>query len=50
MLVPVLQDFAIGGADPDDATIRAMVDAARGVRVDRFLLWSNQVRYSAGLL
>ena len=50
VLVPVLQDFAIGGADPDDATIRAMVDAARGVGVDRFLLWSNQVRYSAGLL
>jgi hypothetical protein len=50
VLVPVLQDFAIRGADPDDATIRAMVDAARGLSVDGFLLWSTQVRYSAGLL
>lgn len=50
VLVPVLQDFPAGGLDPDDATVRAMVDAARSVSVDRFLLWSQRVRYSAALL
>jgi hypothetical protein len=50
VLVPWLQDFELRGVDHDDATVRAMVDAARGVGVDRFLLWSPRVQYSAGLL
>ena len=50
VLVPMLQDFPVRGLDPDDAIVRAMVDAARSVWVDRFLLWSNQVQYSAGWL
>lgn len=50
VLVPWLQDFEVRGVDYDDATVRAMVDAARGVGVERFLLWSPRVQYSAGLL
>lgn len=49
-LVAVLQDFTVRDLVPDDATVRAMVDAARGAGVDRFLLWDHQVRYSAGRL
>jgi len=50
VLVPWLQDFELRGIDHDDATVRAMVDAARTVGVERFLLWSPRVQYSAGLL
>ena len=50
VLAPWLQDFELRGIDYDDATVRAMVDAARSVGVDRFLLWSPRVQYSAGLL
>jgi hypothetical protein len=50
VLAPWLQDFELRGIDYDDVTVRAMVDAARSVGVDRFLLWSPRVQYSAGLL
>jgi hypothetical protein len=50
VLVPWLQDFEVRGVDYDDAMVRAMVDAARSVGVERFLLWSPRVQYSAGLL
>jgi hypothetical protein len=50
VLVPWLQDFELRGVDYDDAVVRSMVDAARSVGVDRFLLWSPRVQYSAGLL
>jgi hypothetical protein len=48
VLVPWLQDFAVGGVDYGDAEVRAQIEAARGLGVDRFLLWSPAVRYSAG--
>jgi hypothetical protein len=50
VLAPWLQDFELRGIDHDDVTVRAMVDAARSVGVDRFLLWSPRIQYSAGLL
>ncbi len=50
VLVPWLQDFEVRGIDYDDTVVRAMVDAARSVGVERFLLWSPRVQYSAGLL
>ena len=48
VLVPWLQDFAVGGVDYGDAEVRAQIEAARGLGVERFLLWSPAVRYSAG--
>jgi hypothetical protein len=50
VLAPFLQDFETEGLDYGDAEVRAMVDAARTRRVDRFILWSPRVQYSAGLL
>lgn len=49
-LAPWLQDFEVQGVDYGDAEVRAMVDAARGRGVDRFMLWSPRVQYSAGQL
>ena len=50
VLAPVLQDFEVQGVDYGDAEVRAMVDAARSRGVDRFMLWSPRVQYSAGRL
>jgi hypothetical protein len=46
--VPWLQDFAARGVDFGEAEVRAQIDAARSMGVDRFLLWSPSVRYDAG--
>jgi hypothetical protein len=48
VLVPWLQDFTARGVDYGDAEVRAQIEAARGLGVERFLLWSPAVRYSAG--
>jgi hypothetical protein len=48
VLVPWLQDFAARGVDFGEAEVRAQIDAARSMGVDRFLLWSPSVRYDAG--
>jgi hypothetical protein len=48
VLVPWLQDFAARGVDFGDAEVRAQIDAARSMGVERFLLWSPSVRYHAG--
>ncbi len=50
VLAPWLQDFDVGGVDYGDAEVRAMVDALRAAGVERFLLWSPSVRYSASSL
>jgi hypothetical protein len=50
VLAPWLQDFELRGVDYGDAEVRAMVDAARSLGVDRFLLWSPSVRYSGTAL
>jgi hypothetical protein len=50
VIAPWLQDFEVQGVDYGDAEVRAMVDAARGLGIDRFMLWSPRVQYSAGLL
>jgi hypothetical protein len=50
VLVPWLQDFAARGVDFGEAEVRAQIDAARSMGVDRFLLWSPAVRYDAGAL
>ncbi|HET6953443.1 MAG TPA: putative glycoside hydrolase [Acidimicrobiales bacterium] len=48
VLVPWLQDYDLNGVDYGDAEVRAQIDALRALGVDRFLLWSPTVRYSAG--
>ena len=48
VLVPWLQDFAVGGVDYGDAEVRAQIEAARSLGVQSFLLWSPAVRYSSG--
>jgi hypothetical protein len=48
VLVPWLQDFSARGVDYGDAEVRAQIEAARGLGVERFLLWSPAVSYSAG--
>ena len=48
-LVPWLQDYSIG-ITYDDDEVKAQVDAAAGLGIDSYLLWSPRVRYNAGLL
>jgi hypothetical protein len=48
-LVPWLQDFSLGTAYGDD-DVRAQVDAAAGLGIRGFLLWSPRVRYHANAL
>jgi hypothetical protein len=48
-LVPWLQDYSIGIVYDDDE-VRAQVDAAKGLGIESYLLWSPRVRYHAGLL
>jgi hypothetical protein len=50
VLAPWLQDFSLGGVAYGDAQVRAQIDAARSVHVDRFILWDPSVTYSAGAL
>jgi hypothetical protein len=50
VLAPWFQDFEVNGVDYGDAQVRAMVDAAAGRGVTRFMLWSPRVQYSAGLI
>jgi hypothetical protein len=50
VMAPWLQDFALSGVDYGDAEVRAMIDALAGLGVDRYLLWSPTVTYSAGAL
>ena len=47
VLVPWLQDFAARGVDFGEPEVRAQIDAARALGVDRFLLWSPTVVYTA---
>jgi hypothetical protein len=50
VLAPWLQDFALRGVTYGDAQVRAQIDAAASLGVDRFLLWDPSVTYSAGAL
>ncbi len=50
VLAPWLQDFALRGVTYGDAQVRAQLDAAAALGVDRFLLWDPSVTYSAGAL
>jgi hypothetical protein len=48
VLVPWLQDFTIAGVGYGEGEVRAQIDAARAVRVNRFMLWDPAVSYTAG--
>ncbi|MGH9227766.1 MAG: putative glycoside hydrolase [Acidimicrobiales bacterium] len=50
VLAPWLQDFTLRGVSYGDAQVRAQIDAATSVGIDRFLLWDPSVTYSAGAL
>jgi hypothetical protein len=50
VLAPWLQDFPLQGVSYGDAEVRAQVDAAASLGVDRFLLWDPSVTYTAGAL
>jgi hypothetical protein len=50
VMAPWLQDFGLAGVDYGDAEVKAMIDALAGLGVDRYLLWSPTVTYSAGAL
>ena len=50
VLAPWLQDFSLRGVPYGDAQVRAQIDAATSLGVDRFLLWDPSVTYSAGAL
>lgn len=50
VLAPWLQDFALRGVTYGDAQVRAQIDAATSLGVDRFILWDPSVTYSAGAL
>lgn len=50
VMAPWLQNFEVGGVGYGDAEVRAMIDALRGLGVERFLLWSPRVTYAAGAL
>jgi hypothetical protein len=50
VLAPWLQDFGLAGVAYGEIEVRAQIDAARGLGVDRFLLWSPSVRYTAPAL
>jgi hypothetical protein len=48
VLAPWLQDFGLQGVSYGDVEVRAQIDAAVSLGVDRFLLWDPSVTYSAG--
>jgi hypothetical protein len=48
-ITPWLQDFSLG-APYGDAEVRQQVDAAMGLKLTDWLLWSPRVRYHAGAL
>jgi hypothetical protein len=48
VIAPWLQDFELQSAAYGDNEVRAMVGALHSRGVDRFLLWSPRVQYSAG--
>jgi hypothetical protein len=50
VLAPWLQDFSLSGVTYGDAQVRAQIDAAAALGIDRFLLWDPSVTYSAGAL
>jgi hypothetical protein len=50
VLAPWLQDFALKGVTYGDAQVRAQIDAAASLGIDRFILWDPSVSYSAGAL
>jgi hypothetical protein len=50
VLAPWLQDFALRGVTYGDAQVRAQIDAAASLGIDRFILWDPSVAYSAGAL
>jgi hypothetical protein len=50
VLAPWLQDFPLEGVSYGDAEVRAQIDAAASLGVDRFLLWDPSVTYTAGAL
>jgi hypothetical protein len=45
--VPWIQDYSLY-ATYDDDEVRAQIDAARGLGIDSWLLWSPRVRYHSG--
>jgi hypothetical protein len=45
--VPWIQDYSLG-ATYDDDDVKAQIDAARGLGIDSWLLWSPRVRYHGG--
>ncbi len=46
VLVPWFQDFAARGVSFGEGEVRAQIEAARALGVDRFLIWSPAVRYT----
>jgi hypothetical protein len=50
VLAPWLQDFALRGVTYGDAQVRAQIEAATSLGVDRFILWDPSVSYSASAL
>jgi hypothetical protein len=50
VLAPWLQDFSLSGVSYGDGQVRAQIDAAASLGIDRFLLWDPSVTYSAGAL
>jgi hypothetical protein len=50
VLVPWLQDFTINGVHYEEPEVRAQIDAARSLGVDRFLLWSPSITYTDSAL
>jgi hypothetical protein len=50
VVAPWLQDFPLRGVLYGDAEVRAQIDAAAGLGIDRFLLWDPSVTYAAGAL
>jgi hypothetical protein len=50
VLAPWLQDFALRGVSYGDAQVRAQIDGAASLGIDRFILWDPSVTYSAGAL
>jgi hypothetical protein len=50
VLAPWLQDFSLRGVGYGDAQVRAQIDAAASLGIDRFILWDPSVSYSAGAL
>jgi hypothetical protein len=50
VLAPWLQDFSLRGVGYGNAQVRAQIDAATSLGIDRFILWDPSVTYSAGAL